>query len=350
MTRLFEISKGGLVEQRRTSLDRENKIESWVKADLSLIGVDGIMVAQQLRTEYGKIIDLLALDENGNLIIIELKRDRSPRDIVGQLLDYASWVHKLTTKDIYELVQREQGKTLSELYTAKYNHTPPDVLNASHQMIVVASEVDEETKRIIEYLSEVHDIGINAVFFNIFQSDEKVMLTTDSLLDQTEVDERSVKKIRPPWSGYYYLTGGSEEDRPWEDMRKYGFFSAHGGLFYTKRLDKLRIGDPVFYYQKKNGYLGYGHISQEKAHVRDFVTADGAPILDICDAPYLTEYIDDEDRACYVVGVDWKKTFSVNNAKYYSGIFANQNVVCKIYDTATIEFLKREFSIEDDKT
>ena len=346
MTRLFEIGQDGLIEQRRAALDKEDKIEAWVKADLSLIGVDGIIIAQQLRTGHGKIIDLLAIDQEGNLVIIELKRDRSPRDVVGQLLDYASWVHRLSTKDVYELVQREQGRSLSELYTNKFSSAPPEILNASHQMIVVASEVDEESKRIIEYLSEVHDIGINAAFFNVFQSGGKEMLTTDSLLDQTEVVERSVKKTRPPWSGYYYLTGGAEEDRPWEDMRKHGFFSAHGGTFYTKRLNKLRVDDPVFYYQKQNGYLGFGSISQEKQHVRDFKTDNGEPILDVCKAHYLTEYIDDEDNACYLVGVNWSRTFSVSEAKYYSGIFANQNVVCGIYDPATVEFLKREFSVE----
>ena len=167
MTRLFEIEQDGLIEQRRAALDKEDKIEAWVKADLSLIGVDGIIIAQQLRTGHSKIIDLLAIDQEGNLVIIELKRDRSPRDVVGQLLDYASWVHRLSTKDVYELVQREQGRSLSELYTNKFNSAPPEILNASHQMIVVASEVDEESKRIIEYLSEVHDIGINAAFFNV---------------------------------------------------------------------------------------------------------------------------------------------------------------------------------------
>ena len=346
MTRLFEIGQSGLVEQRRTALDREDKIESWVKNDLSLIGVDGIILAQQLRTGHGKIIDLLAMDEDGNLIIIELKRDRSARDIVGQLLDYASWVHRLSTKEIYELVQGQDNASLSERYIARFNRPPPDILNATHQMIVVASQVDEESKRIIEYLSEVHDVGINAAFFNVFQTNGKEMLTTDSLLDQTEVVERAVKKTRPPWSGFYYLTGGAEEDRPWKDMREHGFFSAHGGTFYTKRLDKLRIGDPVFYYQKQNGYLGYGLISQEKQHVRDYLTSTGERLLDVCDAHYLTEYIDDEDRACYVVGVDWKTTFSKDEAKYYSGIFANQNVVCGIYDAATVEFLTNEFSVQ----
>ena len=346
MTRLFEVGNAGLVEQKRTALDREDKIENWVKSDLTLVGVDGIIIGQQLRTDHGKIIDLLAMDSDGNLVIIELKRDKSPRDVVAQLLDYASWVCRLTTKDIYDLAATRSGLNLNQVFREKFDRSPPDTLNASHQMIVVASQVDEETKRIIEYLSEQHNVGINASFFNVFNAGGRELLTTDSLLDQSEVIERAVKKTRPPWSGYYYLTGGLEEARPWEDMRQHGFFSAHGGTFFTGKLDKLRIGDPCFYYQKQNGYLGFGRVSQEKQHIRNFKTASGEKLLDICNAHYLTEYIDDDERACYVVGVDWYKTFSVEEAKTFSGIFANQNVVCGIYQTATVDFLENEFEVE----
>ena len=349
MTRLFSISENGLVEKKRTALDREDKIEKWVKTDLTLVGIDGIVIGQQVRTAHGKIIDILAIDAEGNLVIIELKRGRTPRDVVAQVLDYASWVCHLTTKDVYDLAVLHGETSLGKVFKEKFGQSPPDILNSSHQMIVVASEADDDTKRIIEYLSEQHDVGINASFFNIFLSEGRELLATDTLLDQTEVTERAVKKTRPPWSGYYYLTGGLEESRPWEDMRQHGFFSAHGGTFYTGKLDKLKIGDPVFYYQKQNGYLGYGLISQEKQHVNDYRVGSGELLKDICDAHYLTEYIDDVDKACYIVGVDWKKTFSNNEAKTFSGIFANQNVVCGIYQTATVDFLEQEFAVQKDQ-
>jgi len=37
----------------------------------------------------------LALDQDANLIVMELKRDKTPRDIIAQVLDYGSWVREL---------------------------------------------------------------------------------------------------------------------------------------------------------------------------------------------------------------------------------------------------------------
>lgn len=348
MTRLFRVSDNGLVESQRKPLDFEDRIEDWVARDLSLIGIDGVVVGRQVVTAHGKRIDLLAMDEDGNLIIIELKRDKSARDIVAQTLDYASWVCKLTTNEVHELASKYCGHTLAEIYRAKYNKAAPDTLNATHQMVVVASEVDEATKRIIEYLSQEHDVGINACFFNIFGDVGHEWLTTDSLLDQEEVKDRSVKKARAPWSGFYYMTGGTEEDRPWEEMRQDGFFTACGGRVYSDKLDNLEVGAPVFYYQKGTGYLGYGRVTTPKTRASEFVLTDGRRLIEKLPVSYLTHCADDPDKAAYVVGIDWKKTFDRRNAKTFSGIFANQNVVCKIYDQETAEFLRKEFKVSDE--
>jgi hypothetical protein len=348
MTRLFRVSNGGLVESQRKALDLESRIEDWVAHDLSLIGVDGIIIGRQVVTAYGKRIDLLAMDEEGNLIIIELKRDKSARDIVAQLLDYASWACKLTTKEVHELARTYCEQTLAEMYRAKFGKAAPETLNATHQMIVVASEVDEATKRIIEYLSQEHDVGINASFFNIFGDVGHEWLTTDSLLDQEEVKDRSVKKARAPWSGLFYITGGSEEDRPWEELRQNGFFTACGGRVYSNKLDNLEVGAPVFYYQKGTGYLGYGRITTPKMPASEFVLPDGQRLVEKLPVWYLTEFADDPDNASYVIGVDWKNTVDRRNPKTFSGIFANQNVVCKIYDEETADFLRKQFSVSDE--
>lgn len=347
MTRLFRISGTTLTPAKRKPLDLETKIETWVADDLTLIGLDGFVIGRQIATDHGKFIDILAMDEDGNLIIIELKRDRSPRDIVAQVLDYASWVRRLGTGEVHTLAQTLE-LSLAKAYREKFGTSLPQTLNASHQMVVVASEVDEGTKRIIEYLSEEHDVGINAAFFNVFEADGREWLTTDALLDQEEVKDRAVKKARAPWSGYYYLTGGAEADRPWAEMRDHGFFTASGKQFFTKRLDQLSVGDKVFYYQKKNGYLGYGLITSEKVAASDFKLPDGGLLVDALPRDYLTENAGDPDNCAYAVGVDWQKTVTTDDARTFSGIFSNQNVVCKIRHQETVEFLKEQFDVRED--
>ena len=344
MTRLFQIDHDNLVETQRKPLDFEAKIEKWVAQDLTLIGVDGIIVGQQVETDHGKRIDLLAMDEEGNLIIVELKRNKSPRDIVAQVLDYASWVCRLNTSEIHQLAFDKNNRDLTGIYRDRFGKSLPETLNTTHQMMVVASEFDEATKRIIEYLSEQHNVGINAAFFNVFEQGGRQYLTTDALLEQEKVVERATRKARGPWTGYYYITGGSEADRQWEPMRHNGFFSAHGGRFYTDKLANLSMGDSVFYYQKGNGYLGYGVVSQEKTKADQFKLEDGRKLTDVVDEAYLTENIDNPDLACYVVGIDWKTTFPNDDAKSFSGIFANQNIVCKIYQQETADFLVDTFS------
>jgi hypothetical protein len=41
---------------------------------------------------FGGRIDLLAIAPDGALVLIELNRNRTPREVVAQSLDYAGWV------------------------------------------------------------------------------------------------------------------------------------------------------------------------------------------------------------------------------------------------------------------
>jgi hypothetical protein len=64
------------------------------------------------------------------------------------------------------------------------------------------------------------------VFFNVFEANGQEWLTTDLLLDQEEVEECSERKVRPPWSGYFFVNAGLDDNRSWEDNRKHGFIAA----------------------------------------------------------------------------------------------------------------------------
>ena len=97
MTELYRIDGSQLVRAQKTALAQENQVQNWVADDLRMLGIDALLLGKEVKTDHGGRIDILAMDGDGGLVIIELKRDRTPRELVAQVLDYASWVRRLET-------------------------------------------------------------------------------------------------------------------------------------------------------------------------------------------------------------------------------------------------------------
>lgn len=349
MTSLFSISGGKLIPVQRSALANEAMLEGWIAQYPSIIGLDVLIIGQQIVTENNGRIDVLAIDRNGDLSIIELKRAKTPRDIVGQVLDYASWVSKLSTKEVLEIATQKLGQPLGKVFREHFDAPLPENLNANHSMVIVASEFDASSKRIVEYLAEQHGLNINTAFFTVFEENGEQLLATEWLMDQQEVVERAESKKKAPWTGYYYVNAGHDPNyRSWNDMMNYGFVAAGDGGIYSQKLGKLSEGDYIYVYQKGNGYVGFGVVTAPYVMAKDFELADGRSLMDIeLDGPSLLHDAQDIELSEYVVAVDWKKVVPISDAKTFPGVFANQNVVCKLTHPATLDFLAREFGTMD---
>jgi len=79
-------------------LESEARLEEMIVKDPALIGTNLLIIGQQVKSAYGGVIDLLAIDADGRVHVLELKRDKTPRDVVAQTLDYASWVKTLSVE------------------------------------------------------------------------------------------------------------------------------------------------------------------------------------------------------------------------------------------------------------
>jgi hypothetical protein len=347
--KLWQVSGKQLTEIEQATLDDEKRLEEWVVRDPSVIGIDVLLIGQQVTTDFGGRIDLLAMDADANLLVLELKRNRTPRDVVAQTLDYASWLKNLSYQDIEEIAEAYlQGKTLEDAFSDHFGVSLPDTVNTSQRMIVLASALDDSSERIIQYLSQEYDVPINAIFFNFFRSGTNEIVGRAWLMDPEVVQERAQSKKRAPWSGYYFVNvGEGGETRNWDDCRKYGFLAAGQGTWYSRKLRILKAGDMVFAYMKDLGYVGYGRITQTATMIRDFVVKkENQKLLDLpLKAKEMGKNSDNPELSEWVVGVEWIKTFPREQAKTFKGVFANQNIVCKLRQPETVDFLKREFGV-----
>ena len=76
-------------------------LESWIASNPSIIEQGLIIIGRQVQTKSGPL-DLLALDRAGNSVIIELKRDKLPREVLAQAIDYASDIYHALNLLIYQ--------------------------------------------------------------------------------------------------------------------------------------------------------------------------------------------------------------------------------------------------------
>ncbi|MCF6521641.1 endonuclease NucS domain-containing protein [Streptomyces sp. JJ36] len=340
----------------------ESKLEELIVADPGILGRPLLLIGRQVQTLHGKMIDLLGMDAEGGLHVLELKRDRTPREVVAQLLDYGSWVQDLTNeqvRDVYASYARGRGAAaeLDEAFAAQFGSSPPEALNSTHTLTVVASEIDAATERIVTYLASGYQVPVNVLFFRYFEDEGRSYLARTWLLDETEAALPPAgpkqRGKQEPWNGTDWYVSFGEEDggRSWEDARRYGFVSAGGGDWFSRTIRALPLGARVFTHIPKAGYVGVGTVSGEPRPFAEALLEVDGEDRQMTGLPLNGNYESGNgeegggDRREWVVPVEWERAVPRTESFWRTGLFANQNSACKLRARFTIDEVTRHFGI-----
>lgn len=343
-----------LVESR---LAREDELESMIVAAPRLLSDEWMLIGRQEDTGFGGRVDLLAIAPDGSLVLIEIKRDRTPREVVAQALDYAVWVEGLQAQDIDGIYGRfRPGRSLEVDFRARFGHDlDEDSLNASHQIIIVASSLDDSTERILGYLNK-REVAVNVLCFQIFDHGTEKLLSRTWLLDPVLAQASATTPDRPsePWNGEFYSSFGHGEERSWQDAVDYGFICGGGGAWYSRTLQLLAPGDRVWVKVPGAGFVGVGRVTGRAQPASSFtvdIPGGPTPVLDVAKrGSYDRQFLADTERCEYFVPVKWLQTVPVDKAVHEIGFFGNQNTVCKPTVAkwrSTVERLKQRFPAFD---
>lgn len=145
-------------------------------------------------------LDLLALDKDGNLVIIENKLDDSGRDVVWQAIKYASYCSTLTTAQIVEIYQRylsQQGQVEGAHNKIAEFLDAPDldevVLNTGNQqrMIFVSAHFRREVTSTALWLLS-HGLLIQCFKVTPFCSGVELFLNVEQIIPTPEAKEMMI--------------------------------------------------------------------------------------------------------------------------------------------------------------
>lgn len=264
-------------------LDMEARLEDILDRNIGIASPNWFVIGRQVRTDHGVIIDLLAIDRDANLVVIELKRDKNYRDIIAQVLDYGSWVQELKDDRIAQIFDDYQKRwhvddpliSIDEAFKKKFCIAMPDEINSSHELVIVATNLDSSTERVVRYLADQYGVRINAVFFRVFKDDEREFLGRAWFRDPAEVTAGFGDGPQPTgdWNGEYYVSFGYDSNVV-RDGLKIGYIVAGGGPWYSKTLAMLKPGDRIWANVPSSGYVGVGVVSEEMQPVDNFSVAD----------------------------------------------------------------------------
>ncbi len=104
--KVWQIINGKLEPIEITMVEAGRKetedLEKWIKSNPQILGEDILIIGEQVPTKSGSM-DFLGIDKSGNLVVVEMKRDRFPRDVLTQAVDYASDVSSWDVDKISEI-------------------------------------------------------------------------------------------------------------------------------------------------------------------------------------------------------------------------------------------------------
>ena len=140
--------------QMATELQLEDTLVNY--PDMLMPGLT--LVGRQTRTEGGPL-DLLGVDEDGRLVVFELKRGTLSRDAVAQVIDYASFLQDMPEQELANYISERSGshgvdkiEDFVDWYNAK---VPGEGLGSLKpvRMMLVGLGVDSTTNRMAQFLA-----------------------------------------------------------------------------------------------------------------------------------------------------------------------------------------------------
>lgn len=178
--------------------EREH-LQEWLAAMPSALGEELLIIQKEFDGFDGtrERLDLLALDKDGQLVVIENKLDDTGRDVAWQAMKYAAYCSTLTKAQVVDVYQRyldthgEGGNAVTRICEFLEEEQLDDVvLNAgnSQRLIFIAASFRKEVTSTVLWLI---GHGINVQCFRVapYAFGDELLLDVQQIIPPPEAEE-----------------------------------------------------------------------------------------------------------------------------------------------------------------
>lgn len=179
--------------------EREN-LQEWIANDPSSLGEELLIIQKEFNgfSDTKERLDLLAIDKQGNLVIIENKLDDSGKDVTWQTIKYASYCSSLTKKEILEMYQQYLGKgknaeeSISDFFDGK--EIDEILLNQglnSQRLVLIAANFRKEVTSSVLWLMNFK-MRIQCFKVTPYALNNQIFLNVEQILPTKDTEDFSI--------------------------------------------------------------------------------------------------------------------------------------------------------------
>lgn len=197
--RVFGVKSDGQFSeyvQTPFQVDHEEAVlEDWLESNPDGIIEDGrvLIIGRQVVTNFGGFIDLLGLDREGDVVVVELKRDRTPRDTIAQSLDYASFAERLDSSQLQDILRsylNDDSLSLAEHHREYFELEADEAVafNKDQRIVIVGQRVTPDIRQTATFLRS-KGLRVTCVEFTFFQAGGGTRLLSQEIVVGTESEK-----------------------------------------------------------------------------------------------------------------------------------------------------------------
>lgn len=178
------------------SYGERKHLQEWIASSPECLGEDLLIIQKEFDgfDETKERLDLLALDKDGQLVVIENKLDDSGRDVVWQALKYASYCSALTRGRIVDLyrgylqrngIDGDPEALLCEFLEVEDIADTPFNSGSGQRILLIAANFRREVTSTVLWLRS-HQIDIRCVRATPYKLNEEVLLNFEQIIPVPE--------------------------------------------------------------------------------------------------------------------------------------------------------------------
>ena len=231
------------VEFSELGFQERRDIQEWVAANPSILADDLLIIGKEFSgfDLTNERLDLLAVDTDGKLVVIELKRDDSGSDAHWQAIKYASYFRNTPADRIIEMLAGYSDTDEDEAANRLLRHLQSDDFNGLNhdQRIILASHrfAPEVTSAVLWLNEKVPGENlITCIQLIPYQDHDRLYIQASTIIPLPGIDDYLVKVgSNVPASGGRGSSLGEKLSRAFEQGRN------HETTPFLKRIGNLAL-------------------------------------------------------------------------------------------------------------